>query len=134
MNEVRLLAAGVLLWTTLWTLLAVAQPALPQVGNIEETASTMRQNLAAPLASAVAQRLGTAPERVELHSLDGLRLRSDVAEVRFHGLLHDASGPRALLAVNAELDRRTLAPRQFDVEMLDEPNSGSFIPLANIDD
>ena len=121
MNETRLLATAVLLWAGLWTLLASAQPALPVAADRQHDAATaMRQRLAEPLQQAVAQRLA-APGAVELTELETLRLRPDAAEVRFRGLLHGEHGPRALLAVDAELDRKSLQPRQFHVQLREEP-------------
>jgi hypothetical protein len=123
MNETRVLAAAVLLWAGLWTLLAAAQPPLPVASERHhDTALAHRQRLAEPLQQAVAQRLA-APGAVELTELETLRLRPDAAEVRFLGLLHGERGPRALLAVDAELDRKSLQPRQFQVQLHEEPAS-----------
>lgn len=131
MNEPRLLATAVLLWAGLWTLLAAAQPPLPVASERQQDAATaMRQRLAEPLQQAVAQRLA-APGAVELTELETLRLRPDAAEVRFHGLLHGEHGPRALLAVDAELDRQSLQPRQFRVQLREEPVPGPRLALRS---
>lgn len=124
MNEMRLLASAIVLWCALWTLIAAAQPPLPRADLSADTDAgiAMRERLAAPLQSVVAQHLGSPDSDVHLTDLETLRLRRDVAEVRFHGLLQDNQlGPRALLVVDAELDRRSLNPRTFAVRVLVEP-------------